>query len=152
MSLWVKRAQGEAVRNASFMESVNRVFPMPFEERRTRVGMVKYRTWRWIRAGPYAIVPLLLGGIVLESRDSPHENVFTALHLWLADQGLFRHDTIKALNPAFETERMALEAKFNDRSWRFTGGDQISERELREFIAINVDKSKIEGCKNPYGL
>ena len=152
MSLWVKRAQGEAVRNASFVESVNRVFPLPFEERRTRVGMVKYRTYKWLRAGPYVVIPFLICAIILESREAPHENVFTGLHLWMADQGLYRHDTIKALNPAFEHERMALEAKYNDRSWRFTGGDTISERELREFVAINVDKSKIKGDGNPYGL
>lgn len=152
MSLWIKRAQGEAVRNASFVETVNRVAPLPFEERRSRVGMVKYRMWRWLRAGPYVIVPALCIGIVLEAREAPHETMVTAFHIWLADQGVFRHDTIKALNPAFDSERMALEAKWNDRSWRFTGGDQISERELREFIAINVDKSKIQGEKNPYGL
>ena len=152
MSLWVKRAQGEALRNANFTETVNRVFPLPFEERRTRVGMVKYRTWRWMRAGPYVMIPFLLSGIVLESREAPHENIFTALHLWMADQGLYRHDTIKALNPAFDSERMALESKYNDRSWRFTGGDQISDRELREFVAINVDKAKLTGSGNPYGL
>ncbi len=152
MSLWVKRAKVEANRRSKFVETINRIFPLPFEERRARVGMMSYKTFRWFRFIPWLLPPVCFTGIMLESRDVPHEHIFTALHVWLADHGLFRHDTIKALNPAFEIERMALENKICDRKWRFTGGDGLSEREAREFAAININRATLRDGGNVYGL
>lgn len=140
--LWVKRAKAEVSRHSRLLETVNRVFPLPFEERRSRVGMMTYGTYRWMRYFPFVLIPLILGGAILETRDNPQEHVFTALHLWLADHGVFRHDSIKALNPAFEDERRSIQWKANDRKWRFTGTDMPSERELREFAAINIEHQR----------
>ncbi|CCW61422.1 unnamed protein product [Phytomonas sp. EM1] len=140
--LWVKKAKAEVSRHSRMLETINRVFPMPFEERRGRVGTVTYGTYRWLRYFPFFLVPLILGGAILETRDNPKEHVFTALHLWLADHGVFRHDTVKALNPAYEDERREIEWKTNDRKWRFTGTDTPSERELREFAAINMERQR----------
>ncbi|ORC92082.1 uncharacterized protein TM35_000042960 [Trypanosoma theileri] len=138
--LWVKRAKAEVTRHSRLLETLNRVFPMPFEERRSRVGMVSYGTYRWFRYFPIVLVPAVLIGVILETRDIPQEHVFTSLHLWLADHGMFRHDTVKALNPAFEDERREIEWKANDRKWRFTGIDMPSEKEMREFTAINIER------------
>ncbi|KAH8604175.1 hypothetical protein ERJ75_001733100 [Trypanosoma vivax] len=140
--LWVKRARAEVSRHSRILETLNRVFPMPFEERRSRVGMVTYGTYRWFRYFPILLVPIVVTGTILETRDVPHEHVFTPLHLWLADHGMFRHDTVKALNPAFENERRAIEWKTNDRKWRFTGLDMPSGKELREFAAININAKR----------
>ncbi|KAG5492801.1 hypothetical protein JKF63_01381 [Porcisia hertigi] len=138
--LWVKRAKAEMTRHSRVLETINRIFPMPFEERRSRVGMASYATYRWLRYFPVILVPCVVIGTLLETRDNPQEHVFTSLHLWLADHGVFRHDTVKALNPAFEDERRSIEWKANDRKWRFTGTDMPSEREIREFAAINIDR------------
>ncbi|AIO01991.1 hypothetical protein LPMP_343680 [Leishmania panamensis] len=138
--LWVKRAKAEMTRHSRVLETINRVFPMPFEERRSRVGMTSYATYRWLRYFPVILVPVIVLGTLLETRDNPQEHVFTSMHLWLADHGVFRHDTVKALNPAFEDERRSIEWKANDRKWRFTGMDMPSEREIREFAAINIDR------------
>lgn len=151
MALWVKRARIEATKKAQWTETVNRVFPLPFEERRARVGMLSYRNWRFTRLIPYIAGPTIMSGLFLEGRDIPHENCLTSMHIWFADHGFFRHDTIKALNPAYEHERMAFESKTNDRRFRFTGGDTLSERELREFAAINIDKSRMKD-ENAFGL
>ncbi|EPY38835.1 hypothetical protein AGDE_05094 [Angomonas deanei] len=140
--LWVKRAKAEVTRHSRVLETINRVLPMPFEERRGRVGMLSYGTYRWARYFPLVLVPFVLIGSIMETRDNPQENVFTSLHLWLADHGMFRHDTIKALNPAFEDERRSISWKANDRKWRFTGADMPSERELKEFAAINIDRQR----------
>ena len=152
MSLWVKRAKVEATRRTRWVETLNRLFPLPFEERRSRVGMLSYKSFRWFRFLPWVLPPIAMVGIITEARDIPHEHIFTALHIWMADQGLFRHDTIKALNPAFEMERLALENKMNDRKWRFTGGDGLSEREAREFAAININRATVREGGNVYGL
>lgn len=152
MSLWVKRAKVEATRRSQWLETLNRVFPLPFEERRSRIGMVSYKHWRWMRIIPWVCPPIVFFGVVFETRDVPHDHIFTALHVWMADHGVFRHDTIKALNPAFEHERLAIDAKNADRKWRFTGGDGLSERELREFAAINVERATVREGNNNFGL
>lgn len=141
-AVWVKRARAEVTRHSRVMETINRVLPLPFEERRARVGMVSYGTYRYLRYFPLVLVPTILIGAILETRDLPNEHLFTALHLWLADHGVFRHDTVKALNPAYEDERRTLEWKQNDRKWRFTGSDLPSEREIKEFAAINLDRQR----------
>lgn len=148
MSLWIKRANAEVDRSVRLIESINRILPVPFEDRRSKVGMITYGTWRWLRFTPVVLVPFLTFCAIAEARDHPHENVLTALHLWLADHGMFRHDTVKALNPTFEDERVAMEWKLNDRKWRLTGADLLSDRELREFAAINIEKQRtIESLK-----
>lgn len=141
-ALWVKRAKAEVTRHSRLMETINRVFPIPFEERRSRVGFLSYGTFRWARYAPILLVPITIVGAVLETRDVPTEHVFTALHLWLADHGVFRHDTVKALNPAYEDERRSIEWKQNDRKWKFTGLDLPNEREIKEFAAINIDRQR----------
>jgi hypothetical protein len=152
MSLWVKRAKVEATRRSRWVETLNRIFPLPFEERRSRVGVVTYKTYRWYRFLPWILPPMAMGGIFLEARDVPHDHIFTSLHIYCADMGMFRHDTIKALNPAFEHERLALDNKLNDRKWRFTGGDGLSEREAKEFAAININRATVREGNNVYGL
>lgn len=142
MSLWIKRAQTDVQKKSQFMVTMNKTFSIPFEERRSRVGSLSYKTWRWVRFLPWIVAPVAIVGMILESRDIPHEHVFTALHIWLADHGVFRHDSIKAINPAYEHERMAFEAKSNDRKWRFTGGDLLSDRELREFAAMSIERQR----------
>ena len=143
MSLWIKRAQAEVGRRNSLAESLSRVMPMPFEERRGRVGMVPYNTFRWFRYLPWVVCPGICIGVMLESRDVPTEHCFTPLHVWLADHGFFRHDTIKALNPSFDQERIAAEHSNTDRKWRFTGADLLSEREVREFAAMTIEKQRL---------
>ncbi|KAH9601711.1 hypothetical protein LSM04_006387 [Trypanosoma melophagium] len=145
--LWVKRAKAEVSRHSRLLETLNRVFPMPFEERRSRVGMVSYGTYRWFRYFPIVLVPAVLIGVILETREIPQEHVFTSLHLWLADHGMFRHDTVKALNPAFEDERREIEWKTNDRKWRFTGIDIPSEKEMHEFAAINIESQRLSSSR-----
>lgn len=151
-SLWVKKAKVEAQKRSAWVDAINRVFPLPFEERRARIGAMPYKHFRWYRYLPWIVPPLFATAVIIESRDVPHEHVFTALHLWLADHGVFRHDTIKALNPAFEHERMAMDIKNNDRKWRFTGGDMLTDKELREFAAINVDRARQRDASREYGL
>lgn len=141
-ALWVKRAKAEVSRHSRMLETLNRVLPMPFEERRSRVGFLSYATFRWARYFPVALIPMIVVGAILETRDIPTEHIFTSLHLWLADHGVFRHDTVKALNPAYDDERRSIEWKQNDRKWRFTGTDLPSEREIKEFAAIHVDKQR----------
>lgn len=140
--LWVKRAKAEMTRHSRVLETINKILPMPFEERRSRVGMVSYGTFRWLRYFPVVVIPLIVCGCIMETRDNPEENVFTALHLWLADHGMFRHDTIKALNPAFDDERRSIEWKANERKWQLSGTDMPADRELREFIAINMERQR----------
>lgn len=140
--IWVKRAKAEVSRHSRLMETINRVAPMPFEERRAKVGFLSYGAFRYLRYFPFVIVPGILLGSILEMRDVPTENIFTSLHLWMADQGLFRHDTVKALNPAFEDERRSIEWKANDRKWRVTGMDMPSEREIKEYAAINIERHR----------
>jgi hypothetical protein len=152
MSLWVKKAKVEQQRKAQWVETLNRVYPLPFEERRSRVGMVTYRNWRMARFIPFIVPPFMMGGMILESREVPHEHLFTAFHVWCADVGFFRHDTIKALNPAYDHERMAFDTKNNDRKFRLSGADSISEREMREFAAINIDAARVRDGGNTYGL
>jgi hypothetical protein len=141
-AVWVKRAKSEATRHSRLMETINRVIPLPFEERRARVGFMSYGTFRYMRYFPIVLVPTILAGAILETRDVPTEHIFTPLHLWLADHGVFRHDTVKALNPAYDDERRSVEWKQNDRKWRFTGVDMPSEREIKEFAAINIDRQR----------
>ncbi|RNE99394.1 hypothetical protein TraAM80_08215 [Trypanosoma rangeli] len=141
--LWVKRSKAGLSRHSRLLETINRVFPMPFEERRSRVDMVTYDTYLWFRYFPLLLVPVVIIGIILETCDIPQEHVFASLHLWLTDHGMFRHVTVKALNPAFEDERRAIEWKANDCKWRFTGVDMLSEKELREFEAINIQRQNI---------
>ncbi|CUG40933.1 Hypothetical protein, putative [Bodo saltans] len=141
-AVWVKRAKSEATRHSRLMETINRVMPLPFEERRARVGFLSYATFRYMRYFPIVLVPAIMIGTILETRDIPTEHVLTSLHLWLADHGMFRHDTVKALNPAYDDERRSIEWKQNDRKWRFTGLDMPSEREIKEFAAINIDRQR----------
>ncbi len=151
-AVWVKRVKVETEKYHRFSELVNKALPTPFEERRSKVGSVSYRTWKYLRWFPVLFFPSLFVCGISEMRDLPHENVFTGLHLWLADNGVFRHDTVRALNPAFEDERRSVEFKSNDRKWRFTGSDLPSEREIKEFAAINLDKQRrtqrLEAQKN----
>jgi len=141
-SLWVKRAKIETSRRVKWNEALNRVLPLPFEERRARIGMLTYRVWRWWRYLGLIIPPILLWGVMMETRETPHENMFTSLHVWLADQGFWRHSTIKALNPAYENERLAFDARMNDRRYRTTGADQFSQKEMREWSAINIARAR----------
>jgi hypothetical protein len=141
-ALWVKRVKVETEKYQRVTELINKIAPTPFEERRSRVGTVTYKTWRRIRFAPAIVFPMCIIGGISEMRDLPHENIFTGLHLWLADNGVFRHDTVRALNPAFEDERRSVEYKSNDRKWRFTGADLPSEREIKEFAAINLEKQR----------
>ena len=141
-ALWVKRVKVETEKYQRVTELVNKCLPTPFEERRSKVGAVSYKTFRWLRYSPLFLFPICIVGGISEMRDLPHENVFTGLHLWLADNGVFRHDTVRALNPAFEDERRSVEYKSNDRKWRFTGADLPSEREIKEFAAMNLEKQR----------
>ena len=67
MSLWVKRAKVEATRRSRWVETLNRVFPLPFEERRSRVGVLTYKTFRWFRIIPWVLPPMCMFGMVAES-------------------------------------------------------------------------------------
>ena len=149
MSLWVKRAKAETNRRNALMESINRVMPMPFEERRARIGWVSYRTFRYARWLPILLPPVIAVGVVVESRSLPHETMLTSLHLWMADQGFFRHDSIKALNPAYEVERSAVFAKENEKRYLLAGEDMITPRELRAFSAMNIEHQR---KTNHYGI
>jgi hypothetical protein len=140
--VYVKRVTAEVRRNSAWLETINRIMPMPFEERRGRVGMVSYAHWKWMRLLPFVAIPAIGIGTILETRSIPQEHVFTALHLWLADHGVFRHDSVKALNPAYEDERRQIEWKSTDRKWRFTGLDSPSEREIKEFAALNIERQR----------
>ena len=149
MSLWVKRAKAESNRRNALMESINRVMPMPFEERRSKVGWVSYRSYRWMRWAPIFGPPMIIIGALVESRGLAYENALTPLHLWLADQGCFRHDSIKALNPAYEIERSALFAKENEKRYIMAGEDLLSPREVRAFGAMNIEHQR---KSNQFGI
>eukprot|EP00759_Apiculatamorpha_spiralis_P050456 PhF_6_TR4763/c0_g1_i1/m.6574 len=140
MVTFVKRAQVEQSRNWRFSEVLNRVFPLPFEERRSRVGMMPFKIYRWVRYAPVIAFPGLIIGVVTESRQSPNETVLTPFHIWLAHQGVWRLDTIKAVSPQGEQERLLHQQRVNDRKFFLTGGDQLSDREMREFVAINQER------------
>ena len=140
MVTWVKRAKAEQMRRWRFSETLNRLFPLPFEERRARVGMVKYKHYRFARFLPYMMMPSVGVGIIGESRQAPHETVLTPFHIWLADQGVFRMDTIKAVSPQGEQERLVYQTRVNDRKFFLTGGDLLSDMEQREFATINKER------------
>jgi hypothetical protein len=144
MSLWIKKSRAEVTRRSQFNEALNKVMPLPFEERRGRISgnAVSYKTFRWWKFSPFVVIPGIFMAVIAESRELAYENGMTPVHVWLADRGFFRHDTIRALNPAFDEERLAAEGDMNDKKWRFTGVDLLSEREAREFAALVLEKKR----------
>lgn len=140
MVTWVKRASAEKARRWRVTETLNRLFPMPFEERRSRVGTMKYKHYKFFRFLPYIVMPTLAIGVIAEGRQAPHETVLTPLHVWLADHGFFRMDSIKAVSAQGEQERLVYQNRVNDRKFFLTGGDLLSDTEQREFATINKER------------
>ena len=145
MSLWIKRAKSELRSSTKIAETISRVAPFGFEDRRALVGVLPYKVWRWGRFIPLIIAPFIVLSSISESRAMPQENAFTLLHLWLADHGFFRHDSIKALNPAFDKDRDIIETRQSEKRYRFTSLETISDREARDFMIMNeARKSKLQ--------
>jgi hypothetical protein len=145
MSLWIRKAYNRDMTKTKQVQlAISRILPTPFEERRSRIGVSGIHL-KWLsplRLSVYIVIPTIVGMLMSESRDMPYVNCFTAIHIWFADHGLWRHDTIKALNPAFEVERQAYWSKASNLRYYFTGFDQASEKEGNEFAAMNLERHR----------
>lgn len=133
----------EAKRHSRLLETANRLFPTPFEERRSWVGMMPYKAFRKWRVLPFFVVPFIVVGYISECRGTASETLMTPLHIWLADKGVWRHDTIKALDPAYDDERINSDWSRNDQTWRSTRTDLPSIREVKQFAAVNQDRQRL---------
>jgi hypothetical protein len=142
MSLFIKKTVAEVRRSNRLAETASRIFPTPFEERRGWVGFVPYSMWQKFRYTPLIIGPFFTFALIVESRSSPTESALTPIHVWLADCGWFRHDTIKAVNPAYDDERINTEWSMQEVSWRASKSDTPSLREIKEFVAINAERRR----------